>query len=893
MARKNFFNWSNFSFKFLKAIVYSQTTPQNFKPETVYNDKDFLIPYVEGICEYPNDKFVYDYRREIEAYFLPEGNHLKSVIRRLGNMNYGDIVNMDRPDLMEFSNKEDRDFALLSLTQKPLSQTMINVYLKELISEGLTAGEIIETNFPKPLTIKLGEETKMTDEIHLYPYQEDAVIAMRNYFLRENRQSGILQMPTGSGKTLTSIYFLLKEMAANGYQIIWLAHRFMLVEQAASVFYKLVPLIKEGTSTPPKKFRMICISSEHSSAKALEKNDDLIISMVQSLSRNTNRLKKSLHKKVIIVVDEAHHTLAPTYRRIINEIRNKIPDAKLLGLTATPVRHNDKATDALGKIFDKKIIFSVPMSKLISNGTLAKPIPNTIQTNLDIETIIDDKEIGQIQKMHEIPESLVDKIARTNERNDIIVDEYVRNKNKYGKTLIFALNGIHCMALNDALRARGIKSDYVYTLNKGTHNNDVIQRFRDNNHPNHIDVLININILTEGSDIPDIQTIFLTRPTSSDALLMQMVGRGMRGVNAGGTETVNIVDFCDKWSDITRWLNPEIIFGEDAEIVVPDYGPARQYDLIPWDLIRAIMKGISYKGVGVLKRDSVLPIGWYNIIDETGNDESILVFENQVANYERLKSDLEISLPLVEDAINDGKIVEEYFNDFGVAPPENELRDLVSYYKLENKFPKLQTFTERDKIDPYKMALDFNEKDLSMRATRNRISEIYKENRQLIDNLYGSHEYYERCIIDFMMYPDGVVPFGTIIEEVEKEFYKLDVEHFGESLDKILDEVIEENSTTLGKNFIRPTISWTDKEYKRYFAVYFRNTNHIKVNRVLDSKTISRDVIKFLIYHECLHQLIENHNREFRNLEHLYPNFDEYENFLDVKFPDFYRDYDM
>ena len=491
-----------------------------------------------------------------------------------------------------------------------------------------------------------------------------------------------------------------------------------------------------------------------------------------------------------------------------------------------------------------------------------------------------------------MPESLVDKIARTNERNDLIVDEYVKNKDKYGKTLIFALNGIHCMALDDALRAKGIKSGFVYTLNKN--NKEVIERFRDNNRPDHIDVLININILTEGSDIPDIQTVFLTRPTSSDALLMQMVGRGMRGIGAGGTETVNIVDFCDKWSDITRWLNPQIIFGEETEIPEPVYGPRRDYILVPWDLIRAIMKGISYKGTGVLKRDTVLPVGWYNIIDENGNDEQILVFENQEFGFEVLQNDLESSLSEVEEKINNGEfLADEYFNDFGVAPTEDELRDLVSYYKLENNFPELQTFEKRDQVDPYILAQRFLDENIGVRDKRNRVFEIYKKNHRLIDNLYGGRDYYEQRIDDFMMYPDGVAPLGTVVEEVEKEFYKLDETPFGEPLEKLLDEVIAENSDALGKNFIRPKISWTDRRYKSYFGVYFANTNKIKINRVLDSQTISREVLKFLIYHECLHQLIPKHGREFKNLEHLYPNFDDYENFLDVKFPDFYRDYAM
>ena len=871
------FDWTNFPLNFLKAVVYSNFTHSSLKPETVYNDKDFLAPYVERIANYPDAHFIKKYRREIEEYFLPEGTHLKSVVKQLENMNYGEFQSVD---------DEDSETALLNLKQKKLSETLINVYLNELATVGLQIDEVIETKFPKPLTIDLQESGSAVD-INLYPYQEDAVIALRKYFLEEDNQSGILQMPTGSGKTLTSVYFLLKEMASRGYQIIWLAHRFMLVEQAASVFYKLSPIIKEKSTK--KTFKMVCISSIHSSSKAIDKDDDLIVSMVQSISRNTDRLQKSLHDKVIIVVDEAHHTLAPTYRRTITEIRKKNPAAKLLGLTATPVRINEKDTAALGKIFNDTIIYQVSMSKLISDGTLAKPIPKQIQTNLDIETIINDKEIGEIQKWKEIPESLVDKIARTNERNDVIVNEYVRNKEKYGKTLIFALNGIHCMALNDAFHAKGIKSDFVYTTNRSSYNNEVIERFRNNQ----LDVLININILTEGSDIPDIQTIFLTRPTSSDALLMQMVGRGMRGVGAGGTETVNIVDFCDKWSDITRWLNPEIIFGDDVEIVDPIYGPSKPYDLIPWDLIRAIMKGISYKGVGVLKRDSVLPVGWYNIIDEGGNDEQILVFENQLRGYDNLQTDLERNFDAVIRTMDNEDIGEKYFDEFGLAPTASELRDIVLDFKLENKFPELQTFETRDKIDPYKIAQDFSTQDFGMKTVRNKIAEIYKENRQTIDNLYGGRDYYERRIIDFMMYPDGVAPLGTVVEEVEKEFYKLDTEPFGESLDKLLDEVIGEHESTLGKSFVRPTISWTDKDYKTYFGIYYPEKKRIKINRVLDSKTVPREVLKFLIYHECLHQLISKHGREFRILEHLFPNFDDCENFLDVKFPDFYKEYAM
>ena len=345
---------------------------------------------------------------------------------------------------------------------------------------------------------------------------------------------------------------------------------------------------------------MTCVSGKHASSHALSKKDDLVVGTVQSLCRQTKYITKPLKKKVIIVVDEAHHTIAPSYRRVIEAIRKKCPTAKLLGLTATPVKYTEKGTAALMEYFDNTIIYSVPMSQLIADGTLAKPVNIRRETNVDIETRIDEEEMKRIRRRGELTEATIDLIAKTNERNDVIVDEYVKNQGKYGKTIIFALNGYHCGVLDDALRKRGVKCGYVYTWNDEKENQNVIDRFRDNNHKNakgeddHIDVLININILTEGSDIPDIETVFLTRPTGSDTLLMQMIGRGMRGVGCGGTETVNIVDFCDKWSSFTRWLNPKFITEGEGELPESVSRPSEPPELVPMELIIAVMRGIKY-----------------------------------------------------------------------------------------------------------------------------------------------------------------------------------------------------------------------------------------------------------------------------------------------------------
>ena len=885
MARKiKQMNWDNFSVKFLQSILYNEKTPQMLQPEIKTDDKTLLAPFMDSIFD-NHDYFIKNYRNEIEDYFLTEGNHLVNVVTRLSKMNIG----------IYLGKQEDM---LFNLKQKKLSQTMIDTYRNEILAVGLDGKFDVKTKFPRPRSIDLKNSSGSEENVKLRPYQENAIFAMKKHFIDENKSAGILQMPTGSGKTLTSVYFLLTEMVSRGYQIIWLAHRAMLIEQAAESFYKFAPIVKDKMENPPPKFNMICISSIHSHATMMNKRDNLIVSTVPSLYYSKKRLKSVLKNKVMIVIDEAHHSIAQTYRTILETIRENRPEAKLLGLSATPIRGSDKDTKTLWKIFEsKEPIFSVSMSELINDGTLSKPLPTSIQTNTDIETIIDKKEVGYIQKMHDIPESLIDKIARTNPRNELIVDEYVKNKDKYGKTIVFALNGIHCNALDDAFKARGIKSGSVYTHNTG--NDKIIERFRDNTRPDHLDVLININMLTEGSDIPDIQTVFLTRPTQSEALLMQMVGRGMRGVDSGGTEVCNIVDFCDKWSDITRWLNPKLIFGDidlppnEKKIYKPYY-----YTLYPWDLIRAVMRGITYKGAFVIKNVTVLPLGWYSIVDESGNDEQILVFENQLDSYNRLKEDVKyISENLDKADFNSREMLIAYFSGFGLMPTEDELHDLIAYYKNEGKFPELQSFEERNQIDPYVVASKIKLKSQTFVDTINQIEKIYNEHKEIINDLYGGKDYYQRRIVDFMQYPKGIAPLGTIIEEVEKEFYKLDPNEFNEPLEKLLDEVIAEQSDNLGTNFVKPPISWTPRAYKSYFAQYNyrddRKDDFIVVNCVLNSNSVPREVLKFLIYHECLHQRFSKHNLEFKEYEQKYPDFHEHENWLDRIFPDFVRDYAM
>ena len=118
----------------------------------------------------------------------------------------------------------------------------------------------------------------------------------------------------------------------------------------------------------------------------------------------------------MIVVDEAHHTLAPTYKETIRFIERHRKNVKLLGLTATPVRAKEKDSKALLDLYDQKIVYSVSMSDLIAKGILSEPSFKRIITGENFEPVISIDEEKLIRRYGELPESLVNKIAKSSSR---------------------------------------------------------------------------------------------------------------------------------------------------------------------------------------------------------------------------------------------------------------------------------------------------------------------------------------------------------------------------------------------------------------------------------------------------------------------------------------------
>ncbi|MEW6494969.1 MAG: helicase-related protein [Cyanobacteriota bacterium] len=120
-----------------------------------------------------------------------------------------------------------------------------------------------------------------------------------------------------------------------------------------------------------------------------------------------------------------------------------------------------------------------------------------------------------------------------------------------------------CEALCNFLQKRGVKAGTIYTkVDKSSStvladHQEILEQFRNGD----LEVLINIQMLTEGTDVPNAQTVFLTRQTTSSILLTQMIGRALRGPQFGGTDEAYIVSFIDNWKQVINWGKADFSVG--------------------------------------------------------------------------------------------------------------------------------------------------------------------------------------------------------------------------------------------------------------------------------------------------------------------------------------------
>ena len=337
-------------------------------------------------------------------------------------------------------------------------------------------------------------------EIKLFDYQEDMKERIEKA-LRLHR-SVMAQMPTGTGKTYLLTAVIDSFVSNNPKEKVWIvAHRRELVSQIDETVRKFHFYSASNTS------------SLLSSVKAMS---------IQWLMRHYDEIEE---EPGMIVIDEAHHALAKTYK----EMWERFPNAKFLGLTATPCRLNGKGFTDLFDVLVQS--WSVP--EFISKGRLATYDFVSIKSDGVTQRLIDSlqKRGADGDYQNKEMDMLLNKKPSI-ERLYQSLEEFGKDR----KGIVYAINISHAQKITKLYQEHGVKAIAIDSKTPATERQQDIEAFKKGD----IQVLVNVDIFSEGFDCPDVEFVQLARPTLSLAKYLQMVGRGLRV--AKGKKNCVIID---------------------------------------------------------------------------------------------------------------------------------------------------------------------------------------------------------------------------------------------------------------------------------------------------------------------------------------------------------------
>lgn len=651
---------------------------------------------------------------------------------------------------------------------------------------------MIENINAQTITPALGKNPRQ-----LYEHQEEAIRKLDAMDKRGAFRT-LLVLPTGGGKTLTAAYWLLRNAVDQNKKILWLAHRHLLLEQAAEAFARNA---YTDTMVNRTVFNYRIISGMHDKPVHIQKTDRILIASKDSMIRSLDKLKNWLNgEEIYLVIDEAHHAVAKSYKKIIQYVADHTKSMKLLGLTATPFRTSEDEQGALKQVFTDDIVYKTDLDTLIKKGILATPTFIDRKTNIQFTEHLGVQALKSIENLDTLPENIANDIADNKERNRIIVEKYLHNYEKYGQTIVFALNKVHAIALNKLFnekgKAYGIRSEFIISevqdmitgiTISNADNERKIEAYRNGE----IHVLINVNILTEGTDLPKTHTVFLTRPTVSTTLMTQMVGRALRGLKAGGTKEAYIVTFIDDWNDKIAWVNPETLTeAEYHEKETLAETQKQQIRLIAISKIEEFAR-MADAAVDTSALDStpaieLIPLGMYMLSTLECNHQ-ILVYNSTQNAYQSLIRDLPNLMEhygiegetIPEETLDDmtEHCFQSYFDE-NMIPScnRNDIEHLLKFYAQKAVAPLFVTIDEmkRKKLDVSEIAKKIYDEDMRRSEKNAYIQSLWAEEGSLLP-VYYTNPYFFKKLIDLELDKlDGDIEIAAAEPQTEAELRNLE-----------------------------------------------------------------------------------------------------------------------
>lgn len=348
--------------------------------------------------------------------------------------------------------------------------------------------------------------------ICLRQYQVDAINAVREAFKTHN--SVCMVLPTGAGKTLTTGWMLARA-AEKGARSIFCVHRIELMGQTSAAFKTL--------------------GINHGFIAAKEDYDPKIKTHIASIDTLRRRLDK-IEQPDFLVIDEAQHAVSESWKSVINAF----PNAKKLLITATPERLDGKGLKSVADT----LVIGVRPRWLIDNGFLSqfRIWSTNIYPDLSgVRTTCGDYNAGDLAGAM---------------NNSVITGNAIEHYKSHAEgkqAIVFAVNIEHSKQIAKEFNEAGIPAGHLDGGSEALYREDIVERFR----YGELRVLCNVNLFTEGFDVPNADCCIMIRPTKSLSLFLQMTGRVLRPVegktaiildHAGNTAVHGTPDLDRPWT---------------------------------------------------------------------------------------------------------------------------------------------------------------------------------------------------------------------------------------------------------------------------------------------------------------------------------------------------------
>lgn len=488
--------------------------------------------------------------------------------------------------------------------------------------------------------------------VELREHQDDALDALQR--LRDSGKTiALVEHATGAGKTVTAI----ADARRMGGRTLWVVHRRDLVDQTHKEFERFWPEIEAG------RF--------YGGVREVDAYN--LVGAVQSIAGHLEEFAPTEFDYVVI--DEAHHATADTYRRIIAYFHPRF----LLGLTATPDRADRQ--DLL-ELF-RECAHRLTLREAVERGELVPIRCVRVRTNVDLTKV----RFNQVQYNRKDIEETIAIPAR----DRLIVDTYL-NHVPGRKAVAFAVNVRHGEDLATEFCRRGVPARSVSGRMTSEDREKHLKSFREGE----VRVLCACDLLNEGWDCPDIEVLLMARPTLSKVIYLQQLGRGTR--KSPGKECLIVFDFVD---NATRYNQSYTLHG------VLSLNRHRQGGLVlsPQAALEAeelaLARGerpTTVLEIGVWARD-------YEQIDVFNWQQEVV----NMISLPDLERELGVGEGRIKSAVERGEIEPDHVLQLGERTYAYFHRDRIEELRVAIGAPKLDDQSLRDRFFQF-----LQEKDMTM-----------------------------------------------------------------------------------------------------------------------------------------------------------------------------------